>query len=449
LKIAQVSLQFEATTSGGGGVHVEKVTEHLLRKGHEVSILSIHTDKTLVEATLTKGPVAYSVDSRNGLRVVRFLVERGLSQPYGGGREEELARIKRFCDAVASWLDQRPGEFEIVHLHGHHLIPGYLAQRQRDKGFKVVSTMHFLESTLLRADPEATEHFRVAEETLIQIRQWEAMTRYADAIVAVSPRVKEDLCSLMTDFNVELEEVTPKTHIVSSGVDKEAMMSLSQVEAKLAQVPDPVEIVTFCRLDPSKGVHYGIRAAAEAARRSRRQLKLTLAGIPTSQSYLRLLGEERNLVADTLSVEIQTFDRIFTPLERNRLLDRFHIYLLPTLNEPFGMTIIEAGARGNLIVTTDTGGPLYILHEKRMQDKGWGYVTDCGICAKRTDEPEMNLASNLAKAISWALKRCEDSAEHALTFLTRIGQGFTWRHIAQDYLELYRMQEGANSRRAD
>ena len=259
---------------------------------------------------------------------------------------------------------------------------------------------------------------------------------------------KKDLVRGLRD-HVELEEVTPKTHIVSSGVDKEAMMSLSQVEAKLAQVPDPVEIVTFCRLDPSKGVHYGIRAAAEAARGSRCQLKLTLAGIPTSQSYLRLLGEERNLVADTLSVEIQTFDRIFTPLERNRLLDRFHIYLLPTLNEPFGMTIIEAGARGNLIVTTDTGGPLYILHEKRMQDKGWGYVTDCGICAKRTDEPEMNLASNLAKAISWALKRWEDSAEHALTFLTRIGQRFTWRHIAQDYLELYRMQEGANSRRAD
>ena len=437
MKIAQVSLQFEATTTGGGGVHVEKVTEHLLRKGHEVTILSIHTDKTLAEATLTEGRVAYCMEPRDRLRVVRFLIERGLTQPYEGGKREELARIKKFCDAVAWWLDQRPAEFEILHLHGHHLIPGYLAQRLKDKGFKVVSTIHFLESTLLEADPEAIEHFRVAEETLTQIKRWEAMARYADTIVTVSPRVREDLFRLMSDLDIELEEVRSKARIVSSGVDKEAMMSLSQVEEKLAQVPEPVEIVTFCRLDPSKGVHYGVRAAAEAVQGSGRQLKLTLAGIPTSDSYLRLLKEEINRVRDTLSVEIQTFDRVFTPLERNALLDRFHIYLLPTLNEPFGMTIIEAGARGNLIVTTDTAGPLYILNGEGIEDKGWGYITDCGICAKRSEEPEVNLAPNLAKAIGWALEHWEESAQHALAFLTKIGDRFTWQQIAQEYLQLY------------
>lgn len=78
----------------------------------------------------------------------------------------------------------------------------------------------------------------------------------------------------------------------------------------------------------------------------------------------------------------------------------FHIYLLPTLNEPFGMTIIEAVARGNIIITTDTAGPLYILDGEGMEDEGWGYVSKCGVCAKRTPEPEVSLASNLAKAIA-------------------------------------------------
>jgi glycosyltransferase involved in cell wall biosynthesis len=439
LKIALVSLQFEATVTAGGGVHVEKVTEHLLRMGHHVTVLSIHTDKTLAGIALTEGPVCYSQEPRDGLGVVRLLIERGLTQPYGGGREKELARIKKFCDAVAWWLDQRRSDFEVVHLHGHHLIPGYLAWRLRDKGFKVVSTIHFLESTLLTADPEAIEHFRVTEETLTQIKHWEAMVRYADTIVSVSPKGKEDLFSLMSELNIELEEIQPKTHIVSSGVDKEVMMTLSQVEEKLAHVPDPVEIVTFARLDPSKGVHYGVRATAEAAQASGRQLRLTLAGIPASQSYLRRLEEESNRVRNTLPVEIKTFDRVFTPAERNALLDRFDIYLLPTLNEPFGMTIIEAGARGNIIITTDTAGPLYMLDGEGMKDEGWGYVTKCGICAKKTKEPEVSLASNLAKAIAWTLKHWEETSEHALKFLTKIGDRFTWRQVGQQYLELYRL----------
>jgi glycosyltransferase involved in cell wall biosynthesis len=437
VRIAQVSLQFEATTTGGGGVHVQRVTEHLLREGHEATILSVHTDKTLAGATLMDGRVPFSVQPRDGLQVVRLLIERGLRQPYGGTREEEIARISRFCDAALWWLDQHSGEFEVAHLHGHHLIPGYLAWRLRDKGFKVVSTIHFLESTLLTTDPEAMEHFRVADETLAQIKRWEAMARYADTIVPVSPQGREDLFSLMADLDIDLGEVRRKTRVVSSGVDREVMMTLSQVREKLAQIPDPVEIVVFSRLDPSKGVHYGVPAVAEAAKGSSRQLKLTLAGIPASESYLRLLEEQSAQVRDALSVEIHTFDRVFTPLARNTLLDRFHIYLLPTLNEPFGMTIIEAGARGKLIVTTDTAGPLYILDGEGMEDKGWGYVAKCGICAKRTEEPEVSLAFNLAKAINWTLEHWEESTERALAFVTRIRDRFTWRQVGQQYLELY------------
>jgi glycosyltransferase involved in cell wall biosynthesis len=437
MRIAQVSLQFEATTTGGGGVHVQKVTEHLLRKGHEVTVLSIHTDRTLIGATLKNGRVPYSAESRDGLQVVRLLIDRGLRQPYGGTREEELSRIKRFCDAVLWWLDQHSGEFEVVHLHGHHLIPGYLAWTLRDKRFKVVSTVHFLESTLLTTDPEAMEHFRVADETLAQIKRWEAMARHADTIVPVSPQGREDLFSLMGDLDIELGEVRPKTHVVSSGVNGEVMMTPSQIEGKLAHIPDPVEIVVFSRLDPSKGVHYGVPAVAEAAQESRRQLKLTLAGIPASESYLHLLEEESARVQDAISVEIETFDRVFTPLQRNAFLDSFHIYLLPTLNEPFGMTIIEAGARGNLIVTTDTAGPLYILDGEDMEEKVWGYVARCGICAKRTEEPEVKLAFNLAKAINWTLEHWEESTERAVAFVTKIGNQFTWRQVGQQYLDIY------------
>jgi glycosyltransferase involved in cell wall biosynthesis len=433
-----VSLQFQATTTGGGGVHVEKVAEQLLDRGHEVSILSIHTKATLGGAALTDWRVPYSREVRDGLSVVRFLIEPGLSQPYDGDRETELARIKTFCDSVASWLEKRLGSFDVVHLHGHHLIPGYLAQKLGGKGVRVVSTIHFLESTLLMADPEAMAHFRVTEETLRHIRQWEAMARYADVIVPVSPQGKEDLLNVMRELGLDLANMEPKTHIISSGVDSEVVMTRSQVEAKLVQSPDAVELVIFSRLDPSKGVHLGIRGAAEAALRSDRPLKLTVAGIPASLSYLDLLEREIQQVPGGVSVELRTFDRIFASEERNEFLDRFHVYLLPTLNEPFGMTLIEAGARGLRLIATDTAGPLYILGGDGTADRGWGYVTPCGICAKRTAEPGPNLASNLAKAIAWTLEHWGETGNQVTRFLAKIGDRFTWDEVAEGYLKVYR-----------
>lgn len=433
-----MSLQFEGTTTGGGGVHVEKVAEQLVDGGHEVTVLSIHTKATSEGVPLTDWRVPYSREVRDGLSVVRFLIEPGLSQPYDGDRETELARIKTFCDTVASWLEKRLGSFDVVHLHGHHLIPGYLAHELKGKGFRVVSTIHFLESTLLTADPEAMEHFRVAEQTLAKIKQWEAMVRFADVIVPVSPQGKEDLFGVMREPNFDVTNIEAKTHVISSGVDREVVMTRSQVETKVVQSPDVVELVIFSRLDPSKGVHLGIRGAAEAALRNDRPLKLTVAGIPASLSYLDLLQKEVQQVADVLTVELQTFDRVFTSQERNDFLDRFHVYLLPTLNEPFGMTLIEAGARGLRLIATDTAGPLYILEDDGMEDKGWGYVTPCGICAKRTAEPGLKLASNLAKAIVWTLEHWGETGDQVTRFLAKIGDRFTWDVVAEAYLKVYR-----------
>jgi glycosyltransferase involved in cell wall biosynthesis len=438
LKLALVSLQFEGTTTGGGGVHVEKVAEQLVDRGHEVTVLSIHTNATWTGSALTDWRVPYSREVRDDLSVVRFLIEPGLFQPYDGDRETELARIKIFCDTVTSWLEKRLGSFNIVHLHGHHLIPGYLAHKLKGKGFRVVSTIHFLESTLLTADPEAMAHFRVAEQTLTNIKQWEAMVRYADVIVSVSPQGKEDLFGVMRELGPDLANMESKTHVISSGVDSDVVMTRSQAEAKLGQSPHAVELVIFSRLDPSKGVHLGIRGIAEAAGRTNRRLKLTVAGIPASRPYLNLLQEEIQQVPDVLSVELRTFDRVFSPQERNEFLDRFHVYLLPSLNEPFGMTLIEAGARGLRLIATDTAGPLYILEGDGMEDKGWGYVTPCGICAKRTAEPGPNLASNLGKAIAWTLEHWGETGSQVTRFLAKIGDRFTWDEVAEEYLKVYR-----------
>jgi len=433
MRIAQVSLQFEATATGGGGVHVQRVTQHLVEMGHRVTVLSIHTAKTLGSARLEEGLRPYSLEDRGPLQVVRFLVDPDIAQPYEGDKGTEIRRIREFCEAAAWWLLQRPRDFDVVHLHGHHLIPGYLAWRLRGGGFKVVSTVHFLESTLVETRREGVSHFDVPERALAQMRRWEAMSRYADAVVVISPGMREELFEIARGLG--LDPAAFKVRVIPSGaVNEGSLLSPAGVRRKLARLPNPVEMVTFCRLDPSKGVEFAIRGAALAARRSARSLRLTVAGIP-SGSYLDLLREEAERASEALPVDIRTFEAIFTDRERNEFLDGFCLYLFPTLSEPFGMTLIEAAARGLIAVATDAAGPRYILGGERALETPWGYITDYGLCARR--EPLEQLAHNLGQALAWALNHWKESVARALALRDRVEREFTWRRVAQRYLELY------------
>lgn len=432
MRVGLVSLQFEATATGGGGVHVNKVAENLTVLGHQVTVLSIHTNKTLGGAALGVGRRPFSVQRRDGLEVVRFLIEEKIDQPYVGEKEAELARIRDFCDAVAGWLSARQERFDVVHLHGHHLIPGYLAKELKGCDFGVVSTIHYLESTL-----EGLSHYRISSESLAQMKNWEAMGRFADALVVISPGMQRDFFRLLDELGIDPAPVEPKVHLVSSGIDEASLLPLKTIRDRLAARPEPVEVVAYARLDPSKGMEFAIQAAAEATAHTRCPFRLTVAGIPIP-GYLDVLEREAALAHMRVPITIRTFEAIFKPAERDAFLDQFHIYLFPSLREPFGITLIEAGARGLIVVSTDAVGPHYILDDTDAREMPWGRLAACGILASRTDDPSAALAQNLGRALAWALEHWDQSAARALAFRARIQTRYTWSQVAHEYLAVYR-----------
>jgi glycosyltransferase involved in cell wall biosynthesis len=458
MHIAQVSLQFEATSTGGGGVHVEKVTKYLRQMGHQVTVLSIHTDKTLAAAPELYPDGHWSQETRDDLTVVRFLIERGLDGPYVGDKHTELTRIYRFSQAVAAWLKQRAATFDTVHLHGHHAVPGWLAwalracpeqvlskvdlskvegHSRRDQPFRVVSTVHYLESTNVSATRGGLMHYKISEPDLAQMTEWEALARFADVTVVISPGMKQDFLDLLDRLGIDSTEARPRLQLVSSGVDPESMRPRAEVEAMLATVPDPVEVLTFARLDPIKGIEYAIRGAAQAAELTRRRFRLTVAGVPEEPIYIPVLEREIEAARRVLPVEFTIFDHIFTFEERDPFLDRFHLYLFPSLRELFGMTVVEVGARGLPVVTADSPGPVYILDSPQREEYPWGTVTDYGVLARRTNDPERNLAPNIAQALAWALENWETTATQALAFHQRVQERFTWPKVTEEYLVLY------------
>jgi glycosyltransferase involved in cell wall biosynthesis len=108
-------------------------------------------------------------------------------------------------------------------------------------------------------------HYQISEEDLAQMIEWEALARFADAPVIISPGMAQYYLNLLADLGIDSAEVGPRLRLVSSGIDPASIRSHAEVEAKLAAVPDPVKVLTFARLDLVKGIEYAIRGAAQAA----------------------------------------------------------------------------------------------------------------------------------------------------------------------------------------
>lgn len=439
MKIAFVSLQFEETATGGGGVHLKSICDQFLKSGQDVTVVSIHTERTMEgKPVLVDADVPYSVQTRDRLTIVRFLIEEGIEQPYVGKKDVELARIKRFAEVVIKWLKGTPEKFDVINLHGHHIIPGYMAKELSGTGPKIVSTIHALETTYMLGEGEFIGAFDGTTEVLGEIREWEAMCRWADHVVVNSPIVRDEFKEIVAEAGANVEKCAGKIMLISSGCTEDFLMSDEFVRHKLENIPECINLVTFCRIDPSKGVEFSIRGAKAAGRSSKQKFCLTIAGIPSSDEYVAQLKKELDDIPGNLEVKFKLLDAISPPSEKKEILDNKHIYLLPTLKEPFGMSLIEASARGNMVVSADTNGPKFMFGSSSGQDLGWGIITGCGVLAKITEDYQSNFAENVGKAITWIIDNWTGSVKGVLEFNKKIRNTWTWESIARQYLELFR-----------
>lgn len=443
MRIALVSLQFEETATGGGGVHVKKITDEYLEMGHVVTVVSIHTSRTEGRSSRagevrTAGDEVYgfSLQERERLSVVRFFIEDGLATPYVGEKVAEMRRILRFADAVVAWVQENQSRFDVVHLHGHHLLPGAIARELKPLALRVVSTLHFLESTL------GIEHHDMPAELFADMRRWESMAIYADGVVIISPGMRENFAELLRSHpeqwedQASIEDAMRRVVLISSGVETGSILEEDQVRRKLQAPHEPLRVVTYSRLVPNKGAAFSLKALPLLATENDCPVELVVAGIP-DEGYQEVLEAEARALGDRASVTLRFFDRIFSAGERNQFMDGFDLYLFPTLREPFGITVLEAAARGLMVITTDADGPRYLLEKGQVVEKSWGYLSDIGIYAKRTEDPDTHFARNLAGALDWVLRNWDAAAARMLRFHQEIRRRHTWRAIAEQYLEFY------------
>ncbi len=163
---------------------------------------------------------------------------------------------------------------------------------------------------------------------------------YADMIIAVSKGVARDL---IKNFGINPSRVTS----ISNGCNIDEIRRLSLMEKteeeSRALLHDNI-IVTAGRLEHQKGQWHLIRALAYLKKKGL-SFRMIILGVGSKEKYLRQLAHAYNMDEDV----------VFMGFSENpfKIVKNANVYVLPSLFEGMGNTIIEALVCGVPCISTD------------------------------------------------------------------------------------------------
>lgn len=176
---------------------------------------------------------------------------------------------------------------------------------------------------------------RIGKNTVLGIQQ-----RLAAAILLTTPAARSRLC--------ETKSVEPKLFMLPHGIDDRAFFE--------SEFHDPpVKNVLFlANLLRRKGI-YTLLEAFDIVVAAFPQATLTIAGDGLELDAVRRYVEAKPWAANA---------RVLGPVSRAelpQLLRTATVYCLPSYDEPYGMSVLEAMAAGRPVVATSGGGLGYLL----------------------------------------------------------------------------------------
>lgn len=144
------------------------------------------------------------------------------------------------------------------------------------------------------------------------------------------------------------------------GVDKERLLlhpngiNLKDIpfrwKGPLVKSPEKIEFITVARLAEEKGIEYGIRAIGELVESVEKEVKYHIVGDGEQRQALEALTEQLELTDVVVFHGYKNRQYVFQHLARS------HIFVLPSIEEGFGMVLLEAQAIGLPVVATTAGG---------------------------------------------------------------------------------------------
>lgn len=218
-------------------------------------------------------------------------------------------------------------QFDVVHAHDWMSFPAAI-KLQQQTGKPMIAHVH------------STEYDRIPSghgSPYIMRSEYEGMQQ-ADMVVAVSYYTKRLL--------VDKYHINPnKIEVIHNGI-----FGVDQMDTnKSAFAPRRPVVVFMGRLTSQKGAEYFLQLARSVHQQSPEVL-FVVAGSGDLYHELLFKTAGKRLTATLL------FSGFLRDVQRNRLLDRADVFVMPSLSEPFGLVALEAAQRHTpVIVSRNTG----------------------------------------------------------------------------------------------
>lgn len=236
-------------------------------------------------------------------------------------------KVDEYADLVSKAGLQHQNKFDVIHAHDWMSFPAAIKLKHQT-GKPMIAHVH------------STEYDRIPSghgSPYIMKSEYEGM-QHADVVMAVSYYTKRLL--------IDKYHINPaKIEVVHNGIFPVDQLNTD----KSAFAPRRPMVVFMGRLTSQKGAEYFLQLA-RAVQRQVPEVLFVVAG--SGDLYHELLFEAAgNRLTATL-----LFSGFLRDRQRNRLLDRADVFVMPSLSEPFGLVALEAAQRHTpVIVSKNTG----------------------------------------------------------------------------------------------
>ncbi len=442
MKIIIVSAQYIGSISGGGGVHVVELSRELGKLGHDVTVISMGLGRYKNKEKLTLEDPYHPDKKRRkaSINVIRFRVKDSakLKSPFEGTKQQEITRLLEFRRKVADYLIKYNGN-EVLHVHGHFVIPAIAKVLKEAKTkYRIVNSIHTVESI-----SEIKKGKDGAGKKFIKIMQEmeEEAILFSDYLILRSKKVKEQVSGYFP-------EAVKKTRIAirSSGVSSVFIHHPALKEEKLHQIRKKYNVMgdlifNINRIDPSKGIGNLIRAYPRLYQYLRKKngmknkLSLVIAGMIEKKNkwYYKKL---KDMIKDINDAEIRKSISIHQNIPEEDKIGLFsmaRLFVLTSLLEPFGITIVEALAKNIPVVASGVEGPMDIMDVSHVDapftPAPGGVLVDYKKPAQRAD--------NLFKAFKYVYDEPQKIKKSVLLGREKTLRKYAWEALVKEKLEIY------------
>jgi glycosyltransferase involved in cell wall biosynthesis len=351
MKILVLSDFYPPYYIGGYELQCENQVEELRRRGHEVIVLTSRWQ--VEEGTTDARDVFRLLDYRHyGPKGAAVSLLEGFRGPLRLGR-----RVEQLTWSVSARRNRRiahdqigrvkPDVVFVWNLHSVDLGPLVAAQQA---GVPVVVNLYdyWLADLKQMLDLEPNPVKRWYQRLIKGVDFSQLEFKH---LLVCSRALSETYQELGFDGGV--------IEVIPLGLPDNLILGEDAVSTSAPEGSDRIRLIFVGRLDPRKGVEVGVEGLALLARhKGAGSVYLDIVGTGSAEYEAEL----RRLVADHQLEDQVTFAG---RMDREEVLARYASYdalLFPSLwVEPFGLTVIEAMARGLPVIAADHGGPAEII----------------------------------------------------------------------------------------